>query len=353
MRAAAALAAYDSVSPGWQAICCDVALSLTRVKPEFLGDWKEALRPVRTELLGPLGAIFRDRELGELQQALATSTLADYAADDVHRLAELIVDADPRQFAELFPVLARHGEAAINALEAELDEVVTPDWPMPRPTRPGRTLPPMFGRDRGCRGNGRRTICSLPGPAISPAPRRNRAAPRLRLSTPANPTVPRRRLAARGGRLDSRLPRLAMARQADVEQLHARDADLREQGFVPIDVSVDPAADGALPRFTAVWERSAGANTEVRLLAGHLQSHELEPMAVLFDEKFNCQTAQVVVNDRGQLYGSSLWTRRKDQEKSTTRLFHCLAADLREDDCPGFLLTDALELVRNQGRRQV
>ncbi len=103
LRAAAALATYEPVSPGWRALGHDAALWLTRVKPEFLGDWKEALRPVRTDLLAPLGAIFRDRELGELQQALATSTLADYAAEDVHLLAELIVDADPRQFAEPLP----------------------------------------------------------------------------------------------------------------------------------------------------------------------------------------------------------------------------------------------------------
>ena len=43
----------------------------------------------------------------------------------------------------------------------------------------------------------------------------------------------------------------------------------------------------------------------------------------------------------GQPYGSSLWTRRKNQQKSTTRLFHDLAANFREDDCPGLLLTDA------------
>ena len=57
-RAAAALAMYEPVNPGWQTIRDDVVQSLTRVKPEFLGDWKEALRPVRAELLGPLGAIF-------------------------------------------------------------------------------------------------------------------------------------------------------------------------------------------------------------------------------------------------------------------------------------------------------
>ncbi len=69
LRAAAALATYEPANPRWSVIRDDVAQSLTRMKPEFLGDWKEALRPVRTELLGPLGAVFRNHELGELQQA--------------------------------------------------------------------------------------------------------------------------------------------------------------------------------------------------------------------------------------------------------------------------------------------
>ena len=111
--------------------------ALTLVKPELLSDWKEALRPVRAELLAPLSAIFRDHKLGELQLALATSTLSDYAADDVRLLADLLCDADPQQFARLFPVLARHGKAAIAELERELDKVIEPEWTDRRQTGAG------------------------------------------------------------------------------------------------------------------------------------------------------------------------------------------------------------------------
>ena len=127
-HAAAALATYEPDGPGWRDVREPAARTLTLVKPEFLSDWKEALRPVRAELLAPLSAIFRDHELGELQLALATSTLADYAADDVRLLADLLCDADPQQFAGLFAVLARHGEAAIAELERELGKVVEPEW---------------------------------------------------------------------------------------------------------------------------------------------------------------------------------------------------------------------------------
>ena len=133
LRAAAALATYDSGNPPWRTIRDEVAQTIDTGEPEFLGDWKEVLRSVRAELLGPLAAIFRNHELGELQLALATSTLADYAADDVCLLADLVSDADPQQFAGLFPVLARHGEAAISELERDSRR-----WP----SRTGPRCPP-------------------------------------------------------------------------------------------------------------------------------------------------------------------------------------------------------------------
>jgi hypothetical protein len=139
-RAACALATYEPLHPDWRGIRDDVVQSLTRVKPEFLDDWKETLRGVRGELLDPLGVVFRDHELGELQQALATSTLADYAAGDVGLLADLLADATPRQFAELFPVLAQHGEAAIGALERELAIVLKPDWADAPPDPPWKDI---------------------------------------------------------------------------------------------------------------------------------------------------------------------------------------------------------------------
>jgi hypothetical protein len=61
LRVAAALADYDPLNPRWQSICSAVARALTRVAPESLEDWKEALRPVGKILLQPLSSIFRDQ----------------------------------------------------------------------------------------------------------------------------------------------------------------------------------------------------------------------------------------------------------------------------------------------------
>ncbi|HKI20300.1 MAG TPA: hypothetical protein VKA15_20590, partial [Isosphaeraceae bacterium] len=344
LRAAAALAAYEPVNPGWHAIRDDVVQSLTRVKPEFLGDWKDALRPVRAELLDPLGAIFRNHELGELQQALATSTLADYAADEVHLLADLLEDASPRQFAELFPVLARHGEAAIGELESELEIVVSPEW-ADGPLNPAwGKIPVEFTRKiEAAAGiiDERFALCqTMPYSRFLDVieqfrghgyrPRRIRP---YRLGSSV--------MVAAVWTRDERL--WQWLGEADVERLRARDRELRQQGYVPVDVAVTIGKDGTPPRYTAVWEQSAISainDTEIRLVIGPLGAQAEPSPAPLTEEKFNCQTAHYVVDDQGQPHGASLWTRRNDQQKSTTRLFHDLSEHFREDDCPGLLLSD-------------
>jgi formylglycine-generating enzyme required for sulfatase activity len=76
-------------------------------------------------------------------------------------------------------------------------------------------------------------------------------------------------------------------------------------------------------------------------MAGDLGEQGQQALAALVADRFNCQIANAVFDEQGQPHGCSLWTRRKDQQKSTTRVFHGPAAELRQDDCPGLLLTDA------------
>jgi formylglycine-generating enzyme required for sulfatase activity len=342
LHAAAALATFDSASPRWSIIAPTVAHALTRVSPEFLGDWKDALRPVRRELFGPLGAIFRDRELGELQQALATSTLADYTGDDVHRLADLIVDADPRHFAELFPVLARHGEAAIRALECELERVVRPDWADDPPDPDWRDVPADLRRAIEAAAGmieERFVLCqTMPYPRFRDAVEQLRGCGYRPVRIRPHRVGASLRVAAvwtRDGRSWEWLG------EADVEDLRIRDADLRRQGYVPVDVSVTLSGDGTAPRYAAVWEEANGTDPEVILIVGRLGEHEPNRPASPVEQRFDCQAANVVVDGEGQPHGASLWTRRADQARSTTRLFHGPSSDFREDDCPGLLLTDA------------
>jgi serine/threonine protein kinase/formylglycine-generating enzyme required for sulfatase activity len=352
LRAAAALAAYEPGHPRWRDIREHAARLLTLVKPEYLGDWKEALRPVRAELLVPLSAIFRDREVGELQRALATSTLADYGADDVELLKDLIADADPQQFAELFPVLVRHGESAISALEGEIDHEIAPDW-ADSPTDPAwpelsAELRHVLEAAGGTIGE-RFLVCQgLPYSRVAEVLEQLRGCGhRPRCIRPY--AVGGELLVAAAWTRDDR-PWQWLG-QSDVKELHARDADLRKQGFVPIDVSLSLGPAGTPAHYTAVWEQGSTTDTEVCLIAGPLGEPEQHAMAALVEEKFNCLSGQVVLDDQGTPHGASLWTRRKDQQKSTTRLFHDLSEQFREDDCPGLLLTDArLTWSEDEGR---
>jgi hypothetical protein len=128
LRAACALAAYDSGSQRWDTAQDDVSAMLVAVNPADLGQWKEALRPVHAALLDPLTTIFRDASRSQLELSLATALLADYAAGDAGRLATLISEADAEQFAVLFPLLSKHGKEAINRLQSMVDRVPKPDW---------------------------------------------------------------------------------------------------------------------------------------------------------------------------------------------------------------------------------
>ena len=122
LRAASALAAYDPDSPRWDNAIGPVAEQLVAVDPVFLAVWMEALRPVREKLLVPLAVAFRDRrEDRTAERALATSVLADYAADRPALLADLLQDADERQFVVLYPKAAAWREEAAGSCRETVD----------------------------------------------------------------------------------------------------------------------------------------------------------------------------------------------------------------------------------------
>ena len=103
LRAAAALAKYDPVSEKWATVQEAVGNDLVAVPALHLSLWMEALRPVRTKLLPQLSAVYRDAGRRETERSLATDILADYAADNPQVLADLLMDADDKQFAVIYP----------------------------------------------------------------------------------------------------------------------------------------------------------------------------------------------------------------------------------------------------------
>ena len=107
LRAAAALAKYDPANAKWAKVASLVVNDLVLENPVYLGQWSEAYRPVRQALLAPLSVYFKDRSPEKAaERTLATNLLAEYAADNSQVLTDLLLEADERQYARLFPLLA-------------------------------------------------------------------------------------------------------------------------------------------------------------------------------------------------------------------------------------------------------
>ena len=125
LRTASALAAYDNGIDikNWKKISPLIVNQLVKENPAFIGVWTEALRPVKKFLVNPLTNTFNNRAPDKtLENSLATNLLADYAADQPEVLTSLILDADEKQFALLFPVIKEQSANCLLLLNAELNK---------------------------------------------------------------------------------------------------------------------------------------------------------------------------------------------------------------------------------------
>jgi eukaryotic-like serine/threonine-protein kinase len=125
LRAACALAAFDPTSVRWKTIANHLAGVLVGENPLLLKWWIDALQPAHKSLLEPLREIFRDPSRPETERFMATSILADYADFDPAFLVELVIEAEPWQYVELFQVFASSGalrDQAVARMSEELAE---------------------------------------------------------------------------------------------------------------------------------------------------------------------------------------------------------------------------------------
>jgi len=130
LQAASALALYDSENERWKLVADKVARTVVNEKSFRVPNWIKLLQPIRGHLLESLGDIYRngDGDFSQAQMDLATEILERYAADDVETLAELMFDAQPKQFVTLFDEFAAHGGEALSKLNEELDRELTFNW---------------------------------------------------------------------------------------------------------------------------------------------------------------------------------------------------------------------------------
>ena len=123
LRAAAALAKYDpaerAVGEGRRTA---VANDLVGVPAVYLGLVDGGACVPCEKLLPALAADFRDSTDGRNGACLATSILADYAGDQPQVLADLLMDADDKQFAVIYPKFKEQCEGGLPILTGELSK---------------------------------------------------------------------------------------------------------------------------------------------------------------------------------------------------------------------------------------
>jgi serine/threonine protein kinase/formylglycine-generating enzyme required for sulfatase activity len=129
LRAAAALAKYDPESEKWDKSSKAVVDQLVAENPVFLGLWMDSFRPIKGKLLESLKSIYGNPSGRESERTLATNILADYAADQPQVLADLLMDADEKQFAVIYPKFKDRGEQGLSMLTGEIDKKLPSDLP--------------------------------------------------------------------------------------------------------------------------------------------------------------------------------------------------------------------------------
>jgi serine/threonine protein kinase/formylglycine-generating enzyme required for sulfatase activity len=143
LRAACALAGCDAAPQSAGNDCWQVAapvivtqlLTEVQTNPSHYGSLLDLLRPAKARLLPPLAEAYRNRENSETGRGFATTILADYAADEPQVLAELIMEADPKQFAVIYPTLEAQGSKGEPPLIGEIEKTVPSEVPSSAETR--------------------------------------------------------------------------------------------------------------------------------------------------------------------------------------------------------------------------
>jgi formylglycine-generating enzyme required for sulfatase activity len=127
-RVLVALAAFDPASRRWTDLAPTAVEQLLKADPLHLGPWMHALRPVRRHLQAMLADVFRGGhpDLANYRH-LAATVLADFVGERGDVLAEMVLDADEKQFAVLFPKLKEQREAALAELTSTVERTLSSD----------------------------------------------------------------------------------------------------------------------------------------------------------------------------------------------------------------------------------
>ena len=307
-RALVALARFDPNSPRWATAGKQAVGPLVTAEPVYVGIWSRGLRDVRTALLAPLGAVFRDRGR-PAERRVAASVLQDYAADRPEVLADLLVDADPQQYAVLFPRLQAHRDRAVSLLQAELARGAG-RWPAGAEAgqRPAPRLIEELDKAQGMVAEHFALCQALPlerWPAVAEALGRSGYRPlKCRPYTLASEVL----VAAVWAR-DGRAWRMGHGLSA--AEVRRRDAAQRKDGYRPVDVAGYRSGDGE--RYTVLWSKPA-ADEDSRLYVGIPEAeHKTDGWGPLHADKYVPLAYHVFLAGDGKRRYSAVWGKKAKQ----------------------------------------
>jgi formylglycine-generating enzyme required for sulfatase activity len=131
-RAACALATYDAMEDEasrkrWQGVSSFVAdqlLAAVQSNPSHYDLLLKTLESVGERLLDRLAVFFHSGDPEQADRTWAASILAEYAAGRPEVLTGLLLDADERQFAWLYPKVEAHRERAVALCHETLEAVL-------------------------------------------------------------------------------------------------------------------------------------------------------------------------------------------------------------------------------------
>jgi serine/threonine protein kinase/formylglycine-generating enzyme required for sulfatase activity len=293
LRAACALAAYDPDNDRWAKAAGPVAAQLVIENLVYLPHWIDGFRPVKDRLGPPLAEVFRDRsDARAAERAVATNILEEYA-DRLGRRTDLLLDADARQFAVLWPKFAAQGQAGVRLLKEELDCRLAPRWDVPPPDpswrAPDAEVVRQLEAAQGMVGERFAWCQALPlaeFPKVAEALRPCGCRPTRCRPYQHDGGVQVAAVWARDGRDWQESTGLT------VEEVRRRDGDRRQQGYQPVDVA--GYLDGGRERYTVLWVK-AGKGEEARLYAGVPdEEHQAEGWGPMREAKLNPVTLQVL-----------------------------------------------------------
>ena len=130
------LAGYDAGNPSWIEVGEKVAEEMIQAPIDEGKGWRELMWDVRAKLAGPVATIYRQKSRLEVERMVAATIVADFAADAMDLLIDLLLDADP----ESFPLLFRVVETSRSDVHTRLRVAVATAPAADRPAPPGRDV---------------------------------------------------------------------------------------------------------------------------------------------------------------------------------------------------------------------